>query len=121
MWTGAMLSSVGTWMQQLAQSWLIYDITGSARMLGLDAFLGQAPIMALSLLGGVIADRIDRRHILLASQMVQLSCAFILTALYIAGIVQHHPYYILCLSFLVGTSADRPIRHLCQRWSHPSI
>jgi predicted MFS family arabinose efflux permease len=102
MWTGAMLSSVGTWMQQLAQSWLVYKISGSARLLGLDAFLGQAPIMVLSLLGGVIADRVDRRHILLVSQFVQLTCAFVLTALVMTGVVQ--VWHILCLSFTVGTA-----------------
>ena len=102
MWVGACLSSIGTWMQQLAQSWLVYKISGSASMLGLDAFLGQAPIMALSLLGGVVADRFDRRHILLLSQALQLTCAFVLTGLVITDVVQ--VWHILCLSTLVGVA-----------------
>jgi predicted MFS family arabinose efflux permease len=100
MWIGACTSSIGTWMQQLAQSWLVFEISGSSRLLGLDAFLGQIPIMALSLVGGVVADRVDRRHILLASQFVQMGCAFLLTALVAAGVVQ--VWHILCLSFTVG-------------------
>ena len=100
MWIGACTSSVGTWMQQLAQSWLVFEISGSSRLLGLDAFLGQIPIMLLSLVGGVVADRVDRRRILLASQFVQMGCAFLLTALVATGTVQ--VWHILCLSFTVG-------------------
>jgi MFS family permease len=102
MWIGACTSSIGTWMQMLAQSWLVYEISGSSRLLGLDAFLGQVPIMLLSLVGGVVADRIDRRHILLASQFVQLSCAFTLTALVGFAVVQ--VWHILTLSFVVGVA-----------------
>lgn len=100
MWIGACTSSIGTWMQQMAQSWLVYDMTGSSRLLGLDAFLGQIPIMLFSLVGGVVADRVDRRHILLGSQFVQMFCAFLLTALVATGVVQ--VWHILCLSFTVG-------------------
>jgi MFS family permease len=100
MWIGACISSIGTWTQQLAQAWLVYEISGSSRMLGLDAFLGQAPIMLFSLLGGVAADRIDRRHILLVSQVVQMATALTLAALVIAGAVEI--WHILCLSFIVG-------------------
>ena len=87
-------------MQTVAQSWLVYDISGSSRLLGLDAFLGQIPIMLLSLLGGVVADRWERRHILIASQVVQLSCAFTLSALVAMHVVQ--VWHILTLSFIVG-------------------
>ena len=81
MWTGACTSSIGTWMQKLAQSWLVLQISGSPFLLGLDAFLGEIPIFLFSLVGGVIADRFDRRYLLLASQFVQMSCAFALAAL----------------------------------------
>ena len=66
MWIGACTSSIGTWMQVVAQSWLVYNLSGSAFLLGLDAFLGSIPIFCLSLVGGVIADRVDRRRVLLA-------------------------------------------------------
>lgn len=100
MWAGAFTSSVGTWMQEVAQNWLILTMTGSAFWLGLDAFLGDAPFLLFSLLGGVFADRIDRRRILLGSQFVQLSSAFLLAGLILTHSVQ--VWIILTLSFVVG-------------------
>jgi MFS family permease len=87
MWIGACTSSVGTWMQTVAQSWLVYTISNDARFLGLDSFLGQIPIVLFSLLGGVIADRRSRRHILLTSQYIQMTCAFTLATLAFLGVV----------------------------------
>jgi predicted MFS family arabinose efflux permease len=100
MWIGACTSSVGTWMQTVAQSWLVYTISNDARFLGLDSFLGQIPIVLFSLLGGVIADRRSRRHILLTSQYIQMTCAFTLASLAFLGLVKVG--YILGLSFTVG-------------------
>ncbi|HEV2064095.1 MAG TPA: MFS transporter, partial [Thermoanaerobaculia bacterium] len=100
MWAGAFLSSSGTWMQEVAQNWLIFTMTGSAALLGLDAFLGDAPFLLFSLLGGVFADRIDRRRILLRSQFVQLTSAFLLAGLIFTHSVQ--VWMILTLSFVVG-------------------
>ena len=80
LWFGAFASTVGTWMQKVAQSWLILELTKSAFYLGLDDFLGQLPILLLTLIGGVIADRHDRRHLLLASQYVQMGTALTLAA-----------------------------------------
>jgi len=100
LWAGAFTSSVGTWMQEVAQNWLILTMTGSAFLLGLDAFLGDAPFLAFSLFGGVLADRVDRRRILLLSQLVQLSSAFLLAGLILAGAIQ--VWIILTLSFVVG-------------------
>src|SRR5580700_10615601 len=101
MWFGACTSSIGTWMQSGVQSWLVFMISKSAFMLSLDSFLGQIPILLLSLIGGVIADRIDRRRVLLGSQYVQMTCAFVLTAL-LAFHVLKGVWPILCLSFVVG-------------------
>ena len=64
-WFGACSSSVGTWMQLTAQNWMVLSLTGSAFFLGLDAFLQQLPIMLFTLIGGVLADRHDRRRTLL--------------------------------------------------------
>ncbi len=99
-WSGACISSIGTWMQKLAQSWLVLEISGSAFWLGLDAFLGEIPIFLFSLVGGVAADRIDRRRILIAGQFLQMSCALALAGLVASGAVE--VWHILCLSFLVG-------------------
>jgi predicted MFS family arabinose efflux permease len=100
LWAGAFTSSVGTWMQEVAQNWLILTMTGSTFLLGLDGFLGDAPFLLFSLFGGVLADRMDRRRILFGSQIVQLSSALLLAVL----IWQHaiHVWMILALSFVVG-------------------
>jgi len=100
MWIGACTSSIGTWMQKLAQSWLVLEISGSPFLLGLDAFLGEIPIFLFSLVGGVVADRMDRRKLLIASQVIQMSCAFTLTVLFATHVV--HVWHILTLSFIVG-------------------
>ncbi len=100
MWAGAFTSSVGTWMQEVAQNWLILTMTGSAFLLGLDAFLGDAPYLLFSLFGGVMADRVDRRRILLRSQYVQMGSAALLAVLLVAHAVQ--VWMILALSFVVG-------------------
>jgi predicted MFS family arabinose efflux permease len=100
MWLGACTSSIGTWMQILAQSWLVYQISNNPVYLGIDQFLGQIPIFLFSLFGGVFADRKSRRSILLLSQFIQMSCAFILTALAATGVVK--VWHIWCLSFTVG-------------------
>jgi len=79
MWFGACMSSIGTWMQIVAQGWLIYRLSHSAFLLALDQFLGGIPIFLFSLIGGVVADRAERRKILLGSQYVQMACATVLT------------------------------------------
>ena len=100
MWLGACASTIGTFVQQFAQSWLVYDLTKDPFYLGLDLFLGQLPIILFSLVGGVFADRMDRRKMLLSSQYIQMTCAFILTALFLAHTVK--VWHILSLSFVVG-------------------
>jgi predicted MFS family arabinose efflux permease len=100
MWLGACTSSIGTWMQILAQSWLVYKLSNSSVYLGLDAFFGQIPIFLLSLFGGVFADRKSRRSVLLVSQFVQMFCAFLLAILVATGVVR--VWHIWCLSFTVG-------------------
>ena len=100
MWFGACTSSIGTWMQIVAQGWLIYRLSHSAFLLALDQFLGGIPIFLFSLIGGVVADRVERRKILLGSQYVQMATAGLLTILVTTGLV--HVWHILCLSFISG-------------------
>jgi predicted MFS family arabinose efflux permease len=100
MWFGACTSSIGTWMQIVAQGWLIYRLSHSAFLLALDQFLGGIPIFLFSLIGGVIADRVERRRILLGSQYVQMFTAGLLTVLVATDTV--HVWHILCLSFISG-------------------
>ncbi len=102
LWLGALTSSIGTWMQKIAQAWLIVTMTGSASAfyIGLDSFVGELPILLFTLIGGVVADRRDRRHIMLMSQVTQMAIAFILAALVYTQTIQI--WMILGLSFISG-------------------
>jgi MFS family permease len=100
LWFGAFTSTVGNWMQQVAQAWLVFELTKSEWYLGLDYFFGQLPILLLTLIGGVVADRHDRRYVLLGSQLIQMTTAFTLALLvYFNHIVVAE---ILFLSFVAG-------------------
>src|SRR5436189_2818103 len=104
-WFGACTSSIGTWMQIVAQNWLIVSLTNSPFFLGLDAFLQQLPIILFSLIGGVFADRYDRRRTLIASQFVQMSTSGTLALLmFLNGrdIVHLEIWHVLVLSFTTG-------------------
>jgi predicted MFS family arabinose efflux permease len=101
LWGGACTSSIGTWMQEIAQNWLVLEITNSPFLLGLDAFLGDIPIFLFSLVGGVIADRMDRRKLLMFSQVVQMTSAITLSILIATHKIQI--WHILLSSFIVGT------------------
>src|SRR5437667_2009015 len=99
---GACTSSIGTWMQIVAQNWLVVSLTNSPFFLGLDAFLQQLPIILFSLIGGVFADRYDRRRTLLASQLIQMATSGILAVLmYFQAVRIGH---ILILSFVTGVA-----------------
>ena len=89
-------------MQEIAQNWLVLDMTGSPFLLGLDAFLGDIPIFMFSLVGGVIADRMDRRKLLLGSQVVQMISAMALAVLIATHMIKI--WEILLSSFVVGTA-----------------
>jgi len=102
LWFGSCTSSIGTWMQNVAENWLVLSLTGSAFFLGLDAFLQQLPIILFMLIGGVLADRFDRRRTLIVSQYIQMSCAFTLAMLVFAGHI--HVWQILTLSFITGSA-----------------
>jgi len=102
LWFGAFTSTTGTWMQQVAEAWVVLDLTGSAFYLGLTSFLGQLPIILFTLVGGVIADRIDRRKLLLGSQYVQMATALTLTLLIFFEWIQI--WHFLVLVFVVGTA-----------------
>ena len=102
LWLGALTSSIGTWMQKVAQAWLIVTMTGSssAFYLGLDSFAGEAPILLFTLVGGVVADRRDRRHMMLTSQVTQMIVALVLAAL--IYFEQIEIWMVLTLSFISG-------------------
>lgn len=99
-WFGACTSSIGTWVQLTAQNWMVLALTGSPFFLGLDSFLQQLPIMLFTLVGGVLADRRDRRRTLLSSQYVQMATATTLAVLVYFNVVTIT--HILMLSFTTG-------------------
>ena len=101
-WFGACTSSVGTWVQITAQNWIVLSLTNSTFFLGLDSFLQQLPIMLFTLVGGVLADRRDRRRTLLSSQYLQMSTAAILAVLVYFDYITITQ--ILTLSFITGVA-----------------
>lgn len=99
-WVGAFLSNVGTWMQAVAQGWLVLQLTNSAFWLGLDGFMATAPGFFLTLAGGVFADLVDRRRLLLFAQIVAGLAAFTLAVL--VGTQHVNVYMVLAFSFVTG-------------------
>ena len=107
---GQLTSLVGTWMQSTAQGYLVYTLTGSAAYLGYVGFASGLPSWLFMLYGGLVADLVPRRTMLVITQTVQMLLAFILAGLVFANVVQ--PWHILVLSFLLGTANafDTPAR-----------
>ncbi len=107
---GQGLSLIGTWMQSVATSWLVYRMTHSELMLGLVAFAGQVPILLLSPFAGVLGDRVNRRSILIAVQVVAMAQAFALAALTIAGVIRVWEIAFLALLLGVANAFEMPSR-----------
>ncbi|HUA33540.1 MAG TPA: MFS transporter [Candidatus Binataceae bacterium] len=99
-WIGSLLSNLGTWMQQIAEPWLIVTLGGSAIMLGLDGFAMNAPVWVLTLLGGVLADTRDRKKVIATFQSIQMLCPALLIVLILTGTVRI--WMIIALSLIVG-------------------
>jgi predicted MFS family arabinose efflux permease len=108
MWGGAFTSTTGTFVQEFAQNWLVYTLTDSAFLLGLTAFLNGAPILMFSLLGGVAADRVDRRKLLLGSQYVQMTSALVLAVLLWMNVIQVWHIMVAALATGVGQAFGGP-------------
>ncbi|HEX2121075.1 MAG TPA: MFS transporter, partial [Thermoanaerobaculia bacterium] len=102
LWFGAFTSTTGTWMATVAQGWIVLNMTNSAFLLGVDGFLATGPMLLFSLFGGVVADRVERRKIMIYSQYLQMTFAFILAALLLSGEVK--VWHIFVLSFLTGSA-----------------
>ena len=107
---GQFVSLVGTWMQQVAQSWLVYRLTGSALLLGMVGFAGQFPVFLFGPFGGAIADRANRHRVVIATQTAAMMLAFILAALTLMGTVQ--VWHVFVLSALLGVvnAVDIPVQ-----------
>jgi MFS family permease len=103
-WGGMSVALVGMWMQELARNWVVVDqLTRSASALGTLNFAGSLPMLLLSLLGGVAADRMDKRRILLITKLIQMTLAFLFAALVASGQIQF--WQVLLLGVLGGMAA----------------
>lgn len=109
-WTGQLVSLIGTWMQSVAQAWLMHRLTDSAFMLGLLGFAQFIPVTVFSIWAGVIVDRVDKRRLLLITQVVAFVQAVALAALSTSGHAQ--PWMVLALAFGFGlvNAFDLPVR-----------
>ena len=107
---GQLISLVGTWMQNVAQSWLVYRLTGSSVLLGLTSFSGQIPIFLFSVPGGIVADRLSRRHIVIATQTASMLLALALAALTLTHTVRIWHVFVLSALLGVVNAFDIPAR-----------
>ena len=107
---GQLISLIGTWMEQTAMSWLVYQITGSKLLLGVVAAAGSAPMMVFSLWGGSLADRYPKRNIIICTQIAQMVPSLILAVLVWQHLAQ--PWMIIVLVIVNGTAMgfDMPAR-----------
>ena len=108
--SGQLISLIGTWMQNIAQSWLVYRLTGSSLLLGAVGFAGQIPVFLIAPLGGATADRHNRHRVVIGTQIASMLLAFVLAVLTLSGKV--HVWHIFVLAALLGVvnSFDIPGR-----------
>src|SRR5208283_5545060 len=107
---GQLISLIGTWMQNIAQAWLVYRLTGSSVMLGAVSFAGQIPIFFLAPLGGIVADRFNRRRVVIGTQIASMILALVLALLTLTGRVQVWHIFVLAASLGVVNAFDIPGR-----------
>jgi MFS family permease len=108
--SGQVVSQVGTWMQSVAQAWLVLELTNSPFRLGLVATLQFTPILLLSILAGVLADRLPKRRLLIATQSVMATQALTLAALVISGRVQYWHVAVMAAVYGLANALDNPAR-----------
>src|SRR5579863_3754308 len=108
--SGQIISLVGTWMQTVAEAWLIYRLTGSGALLGLLGFVGQIPIFLLSPLAWLVADRWPRQRVVIATQTSSMLLAFILAALTMTGRILVWEIIVLATMLGIVNAFDVPAR-----------
>jgi MFS family permease len=108
--SGQLISLIGTWMQSVAQSWLVYRLTGSALLLGSVGFASQIPVFLFAPLGGITADRVNRRYIVICTQVASMLLAAILAALTLFHRVQVWHVFVLASLLGVVNAFDIPGR-----------
>ncbi len=108
--SGQLISLIGTWMQAIAQSWLVYRLTGSALLLGAVGFAGQIPVLLLSPVGGIVADRYSRHRIVIGTQTSAMVLALILAVLTLSGWIQIWQIFFLSVLLGIVNAFDIPAR-----------
>jgi MFS family permease len=101
-WFASLLSSIGTWAQQVAEPWLLLTLGASSLVIGLDSFAMNAPVWLLTLAGGALADRADRRRVIALFQSIQMLCPAAIVVLLVTKRVE--PWMIIALSVVVGVT-----------------
>ncbi|MBI2759800.1 MAG: MFS transporter [Chloroflexi bacterium] len=110
LWFGTLVSSSGDWMDQIALNWLIYDLTGSAVYLGVLNFARLFPILLFTLIGGVVADRVERRRLMFTTQTAAMLLAFLLATLVVTGVVQVWMVLVIAVGRGIMMSFNMPAR-----------
>jgi len=108
--SGQLISLIGTWMQTVAQSWLVYRLTGSSLLLGSVGFASQFPVFVVAPLGGIVADRYNRHRVVIATQSASMILAFILAILTLSSRVQIWQIFVLAALLGVVNAFDLPAR-----------
>src|SRR5580698_3702736 len=99
-WFSSLASSIGTWAQQVAEPWLLLSLGASSFLIGLDSFAMTAPVWAITVVGGALADHSDRRWVIALFQSIQMLCPTAIVVLLVTGTVR--PWIIIGLSLIVG-------------------
>ena len=122
---GQLISLIGTWMQNAAQQWLVYEKTNSAALLGVFGFASQVPMLLLAWMGGYVGDRYSRHRGVITTQSLSMVLAFVLAGLTLGHIIQ--TWHLIFIAFLVGiiNAFDVPIRqaffvHMVQKEDLPN-
>src|SRR5207253_3742455 len=108
--TGQLISLVGTWMQSVAESWLVFRLTGSSALLGLSSFATQIPVFLLATIGGAVADRSNRHRIIVTTQTISMIMPLVLATLTLTGRVKVWHVFALAACLGVVNAFDIPAR-----------
>jgi MFS family permease len=108
--TGAIISNIGTWMQRVAQDWLVLELTHSGTALGIVTGLQFLPALLISPYAGLVADRFAKRRVLTMTQLAMGTIALVLGTLTVTGLVEAWQVYVLAFIFGIGTAFDAPTR-----------
>jgi len=108
--SGQIISVIGSWMQSIAESWLVYRLTGSALLLGATGFASQIPVFLVAPLGGIVADRLNRQRIVIGTQISSMILALILAVLTLTGVIRVWHVFVLAALLGVVNAFDIPAR-----------